>query len=255
MNEELLRLLYGKFTTDATFEQFTEDLQQNDDLLTEAYNRLEEKPDFETFKKDLFDSSLTEEAKMTPQEAGAPVEGDVAPDMDSSLEDGSLEPPKTEITPLQSIKNAISNVGKDFSRVGEFWTGESGTAELAGAAIFETAFGRKTAENLVNKYGKDSWLTQGIGIDEILENIPEAKEELEKEETIGIVESIKEGDVAGALSGGLSTIINAFGSAAYGFLTAGTGFFFDYAAENYIDYNEQKAYLLNIMRLLSRTKV
>ena len=48
MNEELLRLLYGKFTTDATFEQFTEDLQQNDDLLTEAYNRLEEKPaDFE----------------------------------------------------------------------------------------------------------------------------------------------------------------------------------------------------------------
>ena len=91
MNEELLRLLYGKFTTDATFEQFTEDLQQNDDLLTEAYNRLEEKPDFETFKKDLFDSSSTEQAKMTPQEAGAPVEGDVAPDMDSSLEDTSSE--------------------------------------------------------------------------------------------------------------------------------------------------------------------
>lgn len=181
------------------------------------------------------------EVKTTPQEAGAPVAEVAAPDMDFSLEDGSLEPPKTEITPLQSIKNAISNVGKDFSRVGEFWTGESGTAELAGAAIFETAFGRKTAENLVDKYGKDSWLTQGIGIDEILENIPEAREELEKEETIGIVESIKEGDVAGALSGGLSTIINAFGSAAYGFLTAGTGFFFDYAAENYIDYNEQKA--------------
>ena len=181
------------------------------------------------------------EVKTTPQEAGAPVAEVAAPDMDFSLEDGSLEPPKTEITPLQSIKNAISNVGKDFSRVGEFWTGESGTAELAGAAIFETAFGRKTAENLVNKYGKDSWITQGIGIDEILENIPEARKELEKEETIGIVESIKEGDVAGALSGGLSTIINAFGSAAYGALTAGTGFFFDYAAENYIDYNEQKA--------------
>ena len=108
-----------------------------------------------------FPEAKLEEVKMTPQEAGAPVAEVAAPDMDFSLEDGSLEPPKTEITPLQSIKNAISNVGKDFSRVGEFWTGESGTAELAGAAIFETAFGRKTAENLVDKYGKDSWLTHG----------------------------------------------------------------------------------------------
>lgn len=185
-------------------------------------------------------SKREEAGKTQPQVTGAPVEETAAPDMVSNLEPPSLELQKQEVTPLQSIKNAISNVGKDISRVGEFWTGESGTAELAGAAIFESFFGRKTAEKIKNKYG-DAWIAQGVGVEEILQNIPEVKEELEKKQTIGLIESFKEGNVADFAAGTISTVINALGSVVYGMGTAGTGFYFDYAAENYIDYNEAKA--------------
>ena len=120
MNEELLRLLYGKFTTDATFEQFTEDLQQNDDLLTEAYNRLEEKPDFETFKKDLFGDSSIEQAKITPQEAGAPVEEVAAPDMESPLVDTSSESQEISVEEKKklpsNVRNELTSKGLPFTQ-------------------------------------------------------------------------------------------------------------------------------------------
>lgn len=166
-----------------------------------------------------------------------------APDMVSKSASGSSvsQDDKIKISPLQSIKNAFANVGRDVERIGEFYTGESSTMDLASAAIFEKAFGRETTKNLINKYGKDSWLTQGIGMDEILENIPDVEKEMAKKPTIGIVEAFTEGDISDKASSILSTVINAVGSVGYGAGTLGTGFFFDYAAENYIDYNEQKA--------------
>jgi len=178
--------------------------------------------------------------KQQPQITGASVGATAAPDMVSSLEPISLELQEQKVTPLQSIKNAISNVGKDIGRAAEFWTGESGTAELASAALFESFFGRKTAEKIRDKYG-DAWVAQGIGLEEILQNIPEAKEELEKKQTLGLIESFKEGNIADFAGGAISTIINALGSVIYGVGTAGFGYYFDYAAENYIDYNEAKA--------------
>jgi hypothetical protein len=185
----------------------------------------------------------TEEvAKTAGVETSAATPTGKALDMGFNLENGSsvLQEPIETITPIQSIKNAFSNVIKDTKRVAEFWTGESAAAELATAAIWEEAIGRDNTEKIKQKYG-DTWFTQGLGVNEIVGNIEEAEKELSKEQTIGIIESIESGDVGQMAGAAISTVVNALGSVGYYLGTAGTGYFFDYAAENYIDYNEQKA--------------
>jgi len=181
--------------------------------------------------------------KQQPQITGASVEETKAPDTDFSLETGSSVLPEVEkkITPTESIKNAFSNVYKDLGRVVDFYTGESDVVDFATAAIFNEALGDEAVENLQQKYGKDAWINQGIGLDEIIGKRDAVRQELDKKQTIGLIESFQDGTVADVGAAAISTVINALGSVGYFLGTAGTGFFFDYAAENYIDYNERKA--------------
>jgi hypothetical protein len=192
--------------------------------------------------EEILQNPKVKQVKTSGVETGATTPMETAPDMDSNLEDGFLEPQenKIKITPIESIKNAFSNSIKDTKRIFEFWGGESGTAELATAAIWEEVLGRDRTESLRKKYG-DSWVAQGIGVEEILGNIEEAKQELSKKETLGLVESFKDGDAGDIAGAVISSVVNALGSVGYFLGTAGTGYFFDYAAENYIDYNEAKA--------------
>jgi hypothetical protein len=181
--------------------------------------------------------------KKQPQITGASVEETKAPDMDFSLETGSSVLPEIDkkITPTQSIKNAFSNVYKDLGRSIDFYLGGSDVVDFATATIFNEALGDETVEKLNEKYGKDAWINQGIGLDEIIGKREAVRSELEKKETIGLIESFQDGTAGDKGAAAVSTVINALGSVGYFLGTAGTGFFFDYAAENYIDYNERKA--------------
>jgi hypothetical protein len=189
-----------------------------------------------------------EVAKTSGVDQGATTPTEIAPVTDFSLEgglSGSQEIDDT-ITPIESIKNAFSNVYKDLGRVADFWTGDSDVADFATAAIFNEALGDDTVEKLQQEYGEDSWLSKGIGFDEIIGKRDAVKQELDKKQTLGLIESFQEGDVADIGAAAVSTVVNALGSVGYYLGTAGTGFFFDYAAENYIDYNERKAERLGI---------
>ena len=45
-------------------------------------------------------------------------------------------------SPIQSVKNALFNVGLDIKKVGTFWTGDSPAMDIASASIYEGMFGR-----------------------------------------------------------------------------------------------------------------
>ena len=184
-----------------------------------------------------------ESAKISGVEQGATTPKELAPvtDFSSDLGFSGLPEVSNEITPIESIKNAFSNVYKDLGRVVDFWTGDSKVADFATAAIFNEALGDEAVEKIQQKYGKDAWVSKGIGLDEILDQRDDVRKELDKKQTIGLIESFEDGNIADIGAAAVSTVVNALGSVAYGIGTAATGFFFDYAAENYIDYNEKKA--------------
>lgn len=189
MNEELLRLLYGKFTTDATFEQFTEDLQQNDDLLKEAYNRLQKKPDFETFKNDLFGDSSIEQAKMTPQEAGAPVEEVAAPVMESPLVDTSSE--SQEIS-VEEKKKLPSNVRNELTSKGLPFTQENvdKASGKTGFLLYPGQFDEEAYQNSLNTYNNTRNEEAKLNILRVANydpNAPQIQSNLVKRKTVDLI--------------------------------------------------------------------
>ena len=68
----------------------------------------------------------------------------------------------------------------------------------------------------------------------------EAKQQARKQ-TLGIIESFGEGTITEKAASILSAITNVGGSVIYNAGTAGTGYFMDFTAQNYIDYNSERA--------------
>ncbi len=150
-------------------------------------------------------------------------------------------------SPIQSVKNALFNVGLDVKKVGTFWTGDSPAMDIASASIYEGMFGRENIDDYISKVGEDSWLAEGLGKKEILDKIPERKEEVsQRRPTTEILSNLKKGNYVDAGAGILSSIINVGGSVVYGLGTVGTGYFMDFAADNYIEFNEEKAKRLGV---------
>ena len=167
-------------------------------------------------------------------------------DTASNSEDG--------LSAWQSIKNSFSNAGEQIGDIGEFWLdteGDGGGArsslDVATNAVYAGIFGQDALDNYVKEKGKDSWLTQGLGSDYTLESIKKhEKEKEETKQTLGIIESVKKGDIGGTIAGGINAVTSMIGSVAYGAGTLGTGFFMDYVAENYIEFNKLKAENLGV---------
>jgi len=154
----------------------------------------------------------------------------------------------------QSVKNSFSNMFEQVGDLGEFWLdtdGDGGGArsslDVATNAVYAGVFGQDALDNYVKEKGEDSWMAQGLGSDKTLESIKKhEKEKQETKQTLGIIESAKEGDIGGVLAGGVNAVTSMIGSVAYGAGTLGTGFFMDYVAENYIEFNKLKAENLGI---------
>ena len=73
MNEELLQLAYNKMDTDASFEQFKADLQDDEGLQQLVYGKFETDASFEDFKSDLF--GQTPQAGTEPKKDVVEVSG------------------------------------------------------------------------------------------------------------------------------------------------------------------------------------
>ena len=82
--------------------------------------------------------------KTTPTTPGAVVEETVAPvkeDMELTSVDTSSELQQIELSGFESIKNSLYNIGTDFGRIIDFWTGDSAALDIASAAIDNSIFG------------------------------------------------------------------------------------------------------------------
>jgi len=183
-----------------------------------------------------------EQVKLQGADPGVTALLSQTPNMDLNLENGSLGSPNSRINFLESLRNSFKNFGEQIGDIGEFYTGDAAAVDLSSSALAQTILGRQTVLNLEKKYGKDSWLLEGMTEEDLLEAIPAfRKEQQQKLPTKKLIQSVKEGDIAGVAAAGIDAVINAIGSIAYGVSTLGSGFFFDFMAENYLNYNEEIA--------------
>jgi hypothetical protein len=151
----------------------------------------------------------------------------------------------------QSIKNSFSNLGEQLYDVKEFYFDDDGansSFDIATNAVYSmTMGGQAKVDEYVSKNLDDPMSIEGLGTEKTLSAIKKHKKEKEQaERTLGIIESAKEGDIGGMLAGTVNAITSMIGSVGYNLSTIGTGFFFDYAADNYIAFNEMKAKNLGI---------
>jgi len=212
--------------------------------------------------------------KTTPTAPGAVVEGIAAPEptiTELQSEDISLELPETatfestlitqkeldvkesqrkedierigRISPMQSIKAAFSGLSKDVKTgISPYLLQDTPALDIASASIAEGIFGKDNVNKYVQKYGKDSFLTEGLGTEDLLKGIEEYnKQQLERGETLPVIESFKQGEIAKGLAGVVSAGISGLGSLARYAPTFGGMAYVDFVAENYVDFNEGKA--------------
>lgn len=213
------------FVNPDTEEQFKVNVNKKDQFLKDFPNAI----------------PIDQAGKETSPTLDAVAGKDKASDTDLQSEDGSLESRQNDISAFESIKNAFINVGKDIKGIYEFWTGEDPALDIATASIYNGLFGAEKMDDFVER-NKGKWLVEGIGTQEILEKIPELeKDRQERKPTLEIIESLKKGQIVDAGAGIASAFVNTIGSALYGVATMGAGFFMDFAADNYLEYNKALA--------------
>ena len=170
---------------------------------------------------------------------------DAVPYEDKEKKEIAIIQEEKELSGYESIKNALFNLGEDVENIGEFYTGDSAAMDIASATIANYMFGEQNVQEYIKENeGKDFLgivdATSGLSSqEEIIGKIAEReKQKAEKKPTLEIIESFKEGEILKGGAAIASSFINAAGSALYGMFTAGTGFVFDYAADNYVNYNK-----------------
>jgi len=198
--------------------------------------------------KTVIEGYKPQEGPMTMDElerrAGKPQDSVSAdPTAESKSMGSTLEEP---LSAWQSIKNSFSNLGEQIGDVKEFWfddDGASSSLDVATNAVYSMVFGQEAVDEWVNEHDpNDTFSVRGLGTEATLKNIEKYREEkLKSKRTVGIIDSVQEGDIGGILAGSINAVTSMLGSVAYGAGTLMTGFFMDYAAENYVSFNEMKA--------------
>ena len=201
-------------------------------------------------------------AKTSPTDQSAFVEQGAALNMESNLGTTSLEsqnaliPKQENAIPApvedkklsfgQSVKNSFSALAEQFGDVYEFWSGDRANLDIATAVISNEIFGQDNVDDYVKRQeakGKSEFWTAGLGTEEITSAMSRYEQEQQESafETRGIIESYKDGDAGGVAAGVVNALTNMVGSVGYLVGTGGAGFTFDYVADNYVNYNRQKA--------------
>lgn len=198
--------------------------------------------------KTVIEGYKPQEGPMTMEElearAGKPQDSASADPTAESKDMGSTS--EESLSAWQSIKNSFSNLGEQIGDVKEFWLdddGASASLDVATNAVYSMVFGQDAVDEWVDKHDpSDTFSVRGLGTEATLKNIEKyRKEKLESKQTVGIIDSVKDGDIGGIIAGSINAVTSMLGSVAYGAGTLTTGFFMDYAAENYVSFNEMKA--------------
>ena len=167
-----------------------------------------------------------------------------------------VEKKEEELGAWDNFRNNISNAFEMAGDVGEFWgisqkedsmqeAAEKGTLgaysglNITSTLIWEGVFGKekmkqwkKDAPGFFSAYAPSDSKT----FQKVIENF--AKEKEEQKETMTFKEADSFTDYLSVASG---AIANVGGSVAYNLGTAGTGFFMEFAADNFIEANKVKA--------------
>ena len=171
--EKLYNQLYkdGKYTK--TFEDFKSQFG-TPETSEKLYTALNEAGDytksFDDFKAQFNIAGKTSDPVNVEATAGS------EDDMASSSENG--------LSAWQSIKNSFSNAAEQIGDIGEFWfdtKGDGGGAQssldIATNAVYSGIFGQDALDDYVERKGKDSWVSQGLGSENTLESIKKYEKE------------------------------------------------------------------------------
>ena len=252
MNEEALKYSFDLFVKDGyngTIDDYKELVKTDDKARSVSYN---------LFTRDGYNGSdadfnnlmgIDNTIMLSDEELGKTNDSVKAdPSAESNVMGSELAEP---LSAWQSIKNSFSNLGEQLYDVKEFYFDDDGansSFDIATNAVYSmTMGGQAKVDEYVSKNLDDPMSIEGLGTEKTLSAIKKHKKEKEQaERTLGIIESAKEGDIGGILAGTVNAITSMIGSVGYNLSTIGTGFFFDYAADNYIAFNEMKAKNLGI---------
>ena len=164
-----------------------------------------------------------------------------------------------KLTAKQSIKNSFSNVIQDGKNVFDYYLGDGPGLDLATDQVYRTIFGDERIDAFLQRnkdnnfsidftaklQGRDktNFFTEGLLTDE--QRVQKIKDFQEKQQdrkpTLEIIESFAEGNLGEKAASVLSAVVNIGGSVVYNKGTLGTGYFMDFASQNYIDYNSEIA--------------
>ena len=214
-------IYYTKKKDDSNWSVVNPDLDENNFITNPAYVSIGQ--EFNHFKGEDFDR----EAYFKQQ-----------------AEATEISPKQPEIGAWQSFKNNIYNTFEMVGDLPEYYFSDEGAGssfDIAATLLYETAFGKdKIEEWRSSDFGK--WFFggyEGSGTKEFeksIESFEKEKEGLKRTMTFKEADSFT--DYLSVVSGSIAQV---GGSVIYNLGTGGTGFFMDFASENFITANEEKA--------------
>ena len=148
---------------------------------------------------------------------------------------------RPDLKPWENIKNNFKNLGETIADIPEYWglakeEGAKSTLNIASSAFYESVFGKDRMKKWAERRPK---LFKGYAAsdsEEFMNFI--ADYEKEKKQTVRTM-TFKEADSFGDyLSVVTGSVLNVGGSVLYNAGTAMTGFFMDFASQNFIDANQ-----------------
>ena len=149
-----------------------------------------------------------------------------------------------DLSNWQNMKNNLYNAFEMTKDVGEFYFSDEGAnsgLDIASTILYESVFGRERMKDWQQTdFGK--WFFTGYessdseGFQNVIKNFE--KEQKDRRQTKTFAEAETPSDYLSVVAG---AITNVGGSVAYNLGTFGSGFFMEFAADNFITANEEKA--------------
>lgn len=119
MEEELLQLVYSKFETEASYEDFKKDFQENESLREASYNKLQTKATYEEFIKDIgYEDPKKEVAVSTESPSDSAQEKSDSATPQETIEETTSDSQLDQVEDLP-VNEDISSIYDRYKAAGE----------------------------------------------------------------------------------------------------------------------------------------